>query len=200
MRQGRMLEGVSSVGDMSLLHRSLGLLCSTKCPGNVILKSYAAARIIRGTHCAVVSGFHSAIEKDCLDILLTGKGSIIICPARRLATTRLPRAWQEAIGAGRMLLLSPFDEKQKRATAKLAVERNRFVTSIANEILIAYAHPGSRTEALCREVLASGKRVYTFNDPANQHLIDMGAVPIEPGHFSTMASSSLDRNSLPRLP
>lgn len=56
-------------------------------------------------------------------------------------------------------MLSPFDEKQKRATVGLAAARNQFVVSIADEVLIAYAHPGSKTEALCREVLASGKRV-----------------------------------------
>jgi hypothetical protein len=112
----------------------------------------------------VLSGFHSPIERDCLDTVLRGSNPIIICPARRLCHSRLPREWQKAIEAGRMLLLSPF-----------------------NEILIAYAHPGSKTEALCHEVLTTGKRVYTFNDPANRHLIEMGAVPIEPDHFSRSA-------------
>jgi predicted Rossmann fold nucleotide-binding protein DprA/Smf involved in DNA uptake len=132
----------------------------------------------------VLSGFHSPIEKDCLDTLLRDSNPIIICPARRLCHSRLSREWQKAIEAGRMLLLSPFSEKQKRATTELATERNRFVASIADEVLIAYAHPGSKTEALCREVLAGGKRVYTFNDAANHHLVEMGAVPIEPDHFS----------------
>jgi hypothetical protein len=35
-----------------------------------------------------------------------------------------------------MLLPSLFDEKQKHATAELAKERNRFVASIAGEVLI----------------------------------------------------------------
>jgi predicted Rossmann fold nucleotide-binding protein DprA/Smf involved in DNA uptake len=153
----------------------------------VILKAYDFARLVRGSGRVIISGFHSPIEKDCFETLLRGSDPIIICPARRLGTSRLPREWQKAIKAGRMLLLSPFSEKQKRATVELAAERNRFVVSIADEILIVYAHPGSKTEALCREVLASGKRVYTFNDPANQHLIAKGALPIEPDHFSRAA-------------
>jgi len=40
--------------------------------------------------------------------------------------------------AGRLLLLSPFDEKHKRVTAELAAERNRFVASISDEVLIPY--------------------------------------------------------------
>jgi predicted Rossmann fold nucleotide-binding protein DprA/Smf involved in DNA uptake len=150
--------------------------------------TYDFARMIRGTGVALVSGFHSPIEKDCLETLLRGSDPIVICPARRLSASRVPTEWQKSINSGQMLLLSPFDEKQNRATARLAAERNRFVTRVADEVLIAYAHPGSKTEALCREVLASGKRVYTFNDPSNQHLIAMGAVPIEPDHFSGAAT------------
>ena len=184
MQLEQMPETLHGMGNMALLSPSIALFCSAKCVGTIIVKAYAFARGIPCTEYRIASGFHSQIEKDCLDILLTGAGSVIVCPARRLSQSRLPREWQDAIGAGRMLLLSPFDQKQKRATAELAVQRNRFVASIADEILIAYAHPGNKTEALCREVLASGKRVYTFNDPANHHLIEMGAVPIEPDHFA----------------
>jgi predicted Rossmann fold nucleotide-binding protein DprA/Smf involved in DNA uptake len=145
---------------------------------------------MHGTRRTVASGFHSLIERDCLDILLRGSVPIIVCPARRLTASRLPREWRKAIEAGRMLLLSPFDEKQKRATAELAAERNRFVASIADDVLIAYAHPGGKTQALCSELLGSGKRVYTFNDPANEHLISMGAVPIEPDHFCPKKASN----------
>jgi hypothetical protein len=51
---------------------------------------------------------------------------------------------------------APFKESQKRATAGLATERNRFVSEISDEVLIAYAHLGSKTEVLCREILATG--------------------------------------------
>lgn len=165
-------------------YHKIGLFCSVRCPGDLIIKTYDFTRFVRGRGISIIGGFHSPIEKDCLEILLRGSDPIIVCPARRLSQSHLPREWQDAIGAGRMLLLSPFTQKQKRATAELALERNRFVASIADETLIAYAYPGSKTEALCREVLAGGKRVYTFNDAANHHLVEMGAVPIEPDHFS----------------
>ncbi len=177
---------VSAIGSTRvLLAGKLAFICSQRCPGDVILKTYDFARLVRGSGRTIVSGFHSPIEKDCLPILLRGSGPIIIVQAHRLSTTRLPLEWQKAIDDGRLLLLSPFDEKDKRVTADLAARRNRFVADIADEVLIPYAHPGSKTEALCREVLATGKRVYTFESAANAHLVQMGAVAVEPSYFST---------------
>jgi predicted Rossmann fold nucleotide-binding protein DprA/Smf involved in DNA uptake len=153
-----------ALGDQSLVgRRKLALICSQKCPGNVILKTYDFARLVRdysGT--AIVSGFHSPIEKDCLPILLRGPSFVIIVQAHRLGTSRLPRDWQRAIDTGRLLLPSPFTEKHKRVTAALAAERNRFVAAISDEVLIPYAAPSSKTEALALDLLKSGKRVYTF--------------------------------------
>jgi predicted Rossmann fold nucleotide-binding protein DprA/Smf involved in DNA uptake len=163
--------------------RKLAFFCSRKCPGDVILKSYDFARLVRGSGLTIVSGFHSPIEKDCLPILLRGPKPVIIAQGRRLSTTRLPADWQKAIEAGRLLLISPFTDKQKRVTTQLAEERNRFVAALANEVLIAYAHRGGKTEKLAAELLKSGKRVYTFNSSANRELVDWGAIPIEPDYF-----------------
>src|SRR6516164_10193990 len=110
----------------------VAMICSQKCPGDVILKTYDFARLVRDSRIAIVSGFHSPIEKDCLPILLRGPGPLIIVQAHRLSTSRLPRPWQKAIDAGRLLLLSPFNEKDKRVTAQLAAERNRFVAAISD--------------------------------------------------------------------
>jgi predicted Rossmann fold nucleotide-binding protein DprA/Smf involved in DNA uptake len=190
MLLGRTDAGMITLGNAALLSRCLAFFCSTKCPGRAILKAYEFTGLVQHSGRVIVSGFHSPVEKDCLEILLRGAGLVVLCPARRLNASRLPNEWQDAIKSGRMLMLSPFDEKQKRATAGLAAARNQFVASIADEVLIAYAHPGSKTEALCRKVLASGKRVYTFNDLANQHLVAMGAIPIEPDHFSGASNAA----------
>jgi predicted Rossmann fold nucleotide-binding protein DprA/Smf involved in DNA uptake len=167
------------IGFQGLLDRKkLALVCSQKCPGNVILKTYDFARLVRRSGIAIISGFHSPIEKDCLPILLRGKDPIIIVQGHRLSTTRLPRDWQKAINAGRLLLLSPFGDKEKRVTAELAAERNRFVAAISDEVLIPYAAPGSKTEALALDLLKSGKRVYTFDSNSNARLSAHGAVQV----------------------
>jgi len=178
-RQPQRVETVAgeadAVGEGSLLtRRKLALICSRTCPGHVILKTYDFARLVRDSGIAIVSGFHSPIEKDCLPILLRGPGPLIIVQAHRLSTSRLPRPWQKAIDAGRLLLLSPFNEKDKRVTAQLAAERNRFVAAISDEVLIPYAAPGSKTEALALDLLKSGKRVYIFSERPGP-LLEAGA-------------------------
>lgn len=172
------------LGDEHLLDRKkLALICSQKCPGDVILKTYDFARAVRDSGIAIVSGFHSPIEKDCLPILLRGPGPVVIVQAHRLSTSRLPGDWQKAINAGRFLLLSPFSDRDKRVTAELAAERNRFAAAISDEMLIPYAAPGSKTEALALEVLKSGKRAYTFSDRPGP-LLTAGAQLVPRDFFS----------------
>jgi len=108
-------------------------------------KTYAFARVVRNSGIAIASGFHSPIEKDCLPILLRGPAPVIIVQGHRLSVSRLSREWQKAIDAGRLLLLSPFGEKDKRVTGELAAARNRFVAAISDEVLIPYAAPGTKT-------------------------------------------------------
>jgi predicted Rossmann fold nucleotide-binding protein DprA/Smf involved in DNA uptake len=93
--------------------------------------------------------------------------------------------WQEAVNAGRLLLLSPFGEKDKRVTSELATTRNRFVASMSEEVLIVYAASGSKTEGLALELLAAGKCVYTFDSDASTSLSSHGAVVMSPESLSS---------------
>ncbi len=53
-----------AIGDARLLgRRKIGVVCSQRCPGDAILQTYDFARFVRGSGLAVVSGFHSPIEK-----------------------------------------------------------------------------------------------------------------------------------------
>ena len=72
-----------------------------------------------------------------------------------------------------MLLISPFLERQRRPTARLAQVRNRLAAALATWVFVAYAAPGGKTEAFCREILAWGKPLYTFGE--NENLLSMGA-------------------------
>jgi predicted Rossmann fold nucleotide-binding protein DprA/Smf involved in DNA uptake len=84
-------------------------------------------------------------------------------------------------------LLSPFAEKDKRVTTELASERNRFVAAISHEVLISYAAPGSKTEALALSLLAAGKRLCTFDDRPGS-LLDAGANVVLLDYFSSRAT------------
>jgi predicted Rossmann fold nucleotide-binding protein DprA/Smf involved in DNA uptake len=180
-----------ALGNIDLLGRNkLALICSRKCPGDVILRTYDFGGLVRKSELAIVSGFHSPVEKDCLRILLRGTNPIIMVQARRITAFRPSISLREALDVGRLLILSPFEDKKKRVTEELATVRNAFVASIAEEVLIPYASPNSKTEELAFALLASGKRVVTFDDHPGA-LLTAGAQVVSPeysGSFSTVGT------------
>ncbi len=149
------------------------------------MNTYDLDRVLRDAGITVISGFHSPMEQECLRLLLRGAQPVVVCLARSLQRLRIPAEWQHPIVDGRLLLLSPFDEKQRRATADLAHRRNRFVAAIADEVLIAYAEQGGRTEALAREVSQWNKPTYTLKDERNGLLMQYGARPVDAGSWRT---------------
>ena len=82
-----------------------------------------------------------------------------------------------------MLILSPFGAQHRRVTAALAEHRNRFVATLADDIFIAQAPAGSKTEQLCAALLAQGRRVNTLKLAENTHLMQRGALGNAPGEF-----------------
>jgi len=144
-------------GDPALLRGDkLGLFCSIRCPGDLILRAYDYARKLRDDGVTVISGFHSPVEKECLRILLRGKQPLIICPARSLANLRVPREWQQDIENGRLLLVSPFVGSQKRATAGRAQARNQFVAAVADRVCFIHTAPGGALASLANALRGAG--------------------------------------------
>ena len=168
---------IAALGDVGLLRqRKVALFCSVRCPGNLILKTYDLACSLRDAGVAVIGGFHSPMEKECLTLLLRGRQPIIICPARSIeGMRRPPNAWRGPIDEGRLLLLSPYPANQNRATADRARARNLFVAALADEVFIPHASPGGKTEQFCRQVVTWGKPLRTFDASENAGLLAMGA-------------------------
>jgi predicted Rossmann fold nucleotide-binding protein DprA/Smf involved in DNA uptake len=157
----------------------IGFFCSVRCPGDVILKTYDLARMLRETDAAIVGGFQSPMEKECLDMLLRGSTSVVVCPARGIGNMRIPKSWQDPLAQGRLLILSFFADRIRRPTAALAAQRNAYIAALADRILVAHAEKGGKTEALCKEALAAGKPVFAIGSPDNAHLVDLGIVPVQ---------------------
>jgi hypothetical protein len=68
-----------ALGDTAVLrNRSLGLVCSIQCPGSIIIKTFDAIRELRDAAVTVMGGFHSPMERQCLDILLRGSQPVIL--------------------------------------------------------------------------------------------------------------------------
>jgi hypothetical protein len=124
----------------------------------------------------VIGGFHTPMEKECLEVLLRGRQPVVICPARSIESLRMPMSWRKPCTEGRLLILSPFAAHQRRPTAALAEHRNRFVATLATNIFVAYAGIGSRTVQLCAELVSQHRWVYTLDLPENVHLRQRGVM------------------------
>jgi len=64
--------------------------------------------------------------------------------------------WRGGIGAGRILLLSPFEFSQRRVTATLSEQRNKLVAALADEVYFAYITPGGKTAQLAEQISGWG--------------------------------------------
>jgi predicted Rossmann fold nucleotide-binding protein DprA/Smf involved in DNA uptake len=168
-----------ALGDLDILKKPLlGFFCSVKCPGELILLSYDLARSLRDTETSVIGGFHSPIEKDCLELLLKGTQPIILCPARSIENMLVKEIFRQPLDDGWLLLLSPFEKKIKRQTGQTSQLRNQFVAMLANAVFVTHAEAGGKLEQLCHEIIAIKKTLYTFESDYNRSLIEMGAISV----------------------
>ncbi len=181
---------VWALGEINILEKPLlGFFCSVKCPGELILRTYDLARALRDAGVPVISGFHSPIEKDCLDLLLRGSQPVVICPARSIEIMRLGKNIKGHIDKGKVLVLSPFKGKIKRPTAQISERRNRFVGALASAVFVSYAEPHGKTAEFCDQVLRSPKPLYTFENRYSKAMIERGAIPASPEKFGEWAVS-----------
>ncbi len=181
------VRNLKTIGNAALLQtHSTGLLCSRRCPGTIIVQTLDLALALRDCAATIIGGFQSSMEKECLETLLCAKHPVIVCPARSIEGMRMPAAWKQAIADGTLLVTSPFEAKHHRITKELAEQRNRFVVSLADEIIVAHASPGGKLERLCQEMPATGKPCWTLDDPANSHLISFGFKALQPADAATL--------------
>ncbi len=104
----------------------------------------------RAENRAVISGFHTPVEKECLRIFLRGPQTLVICPARGLDPFQLPAEWQSKCDRRELLIISSFDSSIRRPTKETAEIRNRLVIDLATHATIIHATPGGSLEALCQ--------------------------------------------------
>lgn len=170
-----------TVGDPAILDRpKVALFCSVKCPGKLILDTYDLAKRLRDEGVTVISGFHSPMEQECLRILLRSSSPVIWALARGLyrQIPSKPVDCRNAVAEGRLIMVTPFPDTVRHITAETATTRNQLVVGMADAVVVAHAAPGSKMEALCRDILAAEKSLYTFDHPANAALLEAGAKSI----------------------
>ena len=142
-------DSIFTLGDVDIAeHHKTAFLCSRNYPARAVLPVYDWAKATRENGECVMSGFHSRLERDVLDILLKGNQPIILAAARGLPK-RYPAAVKKAIDDGRLLVTSPFRASVSYITADTSRRRNAFMLSVANRIVIGHLNQtGALAEAL----------------------------------------------------
>ena len=123
------------LGNKDLLKmRKVGFLASRKISTLSILPTLDwAMRVCKQKDIAIVSGFHSKMERDVLKILLQGECGIIVVLARGMFR-KLPKQYEKAISQNRLLIISYEKESVIRVSEATAHKRNNYVREIADEM------------------------------------------------------------------
>lgn len=100
------------------------------------------AEVSKREDVAIVSGFHSKMEREVLDFLLRGKCGIV-CVLARSIYKKIPDKFREAYNSGRILFIAPFKTSATRTSRHLCQQRNEYVASISDELVFSSLTPDS---------------------------------------------------------
>lgn len=125
---------ITFLGNKDLLDLpKTAFLSSRRIAPEQVLKCYDWATAQRDAGTCVISGFHSALEKDVLKFLLKGHQPIIVVLARKLYR-RVPNELQTAFRDGRLLIVST--SSAARASESTTCRRNRYIIDHADHVVL----------------------------------------------------------------
>lgn len=135
---------METLGNTSLLDRKkIGYFASSKIATLSVLPTLDwATEVAQHEDVAIVSGFHSKMEREVLDFLLRGKCGIV-CVLARSIYKKIPEKFREAYNSGRVLFIAPFKTSATRTSRHLCQQRNENVASISDELVFSSLTPDS---------------------------------------------------------
>lgn len=101
-----------------------------------------ASEIAKQDDVAIVSGFHSKLEREVLDILLKGRCGIICVLARPIYKV-IPKKFRNAYNQSRILFISHNTAKSTMTSRHLCQKRNEYIASISDELVFSSLTPES---------------------------------------------------------
>lgn len=140
------------LGEVALMKRQLvGLLAAGKiAPLSVLPTLDWAAEVAQQDDLAVVSGFHSPMEREVLNFLLRGRCGIVCVLARRLYK-QVPAVYAQAYAAGRVLFVSNCAPTAIMASRHACRQRNAYVASLVGELVLSGVRESSSLAALAQQ-------------------------------------------------
>ena len=126
------------LGRKELLDRlKIGYFASSKIASLSVLPTLDwAAEIAKREDVAIISGFHSKLEREVLNYLLKGKCGII-CVLARGIYKQIPAKYKEAFHNNRILFISLESDKTLNYGREQAARRNEFIASTADELVFS---------------------------------------------------------------
>ena len=123
------------LGNKALLNmQKVGFLASRKISTLSVLPTLDwAMQVSKQSDIAIVSGFHSLMERNVLKLILQGQCAIIIVLARGMYR-KLPKQYEDAMNQNRLLIISYEKETITRVSEESAHKRNHHVEQLANEM------------------------------------------------------------------
>ena len=135
---------MDTLGNISLLDRKkIGFFASSKIASLSVLPTLDwATEVAKRDDVAIVSGFHSKMEREVLDILLRGRCGIICVLARPIYKV-IPSKYRNAYAQDRILFISYNTAKSTITSRHLCQKRNEYIAAISDELIFSSLTPDS---------------------------------------------------------
>lgn len=135
---------MKTLGNISLLERrKIGFFASGTIASLSVLPTLDwATEIAKRDDIAIVSGFHSKMEREVLDILLRGKCGIICVLARPIYKV-IQDKYRNAYAQNRVLFISHNTANSTMTSRHLCKKRNAYIASISDELVFSSLTPDS---------------------------------------------------------
>ena len=140
---------METLGNSSLLDgKKIGYFASSKIATLSVLPTLDwATEIAKRETIAVVSGFHSKMEREVLNVLLKGRCGIICVLARPIYRV-VPAIFRDAFEQDRVLFISQNTGKSTMISRHLCHQRNEYIASISDELVFSSLTPQSSLYSL----------------------------------------------------
>ena len=135
---------METLGNISLLDRKkIGYFASGRIVSLSVLPTLDwATELTKRDDVTIVSGFHSKLEREVLDILLRSRCGIICVLARPIYKV-IPDKYHNAFAQNRVLFISYNTAKSTMTSRHLCQKRNEYIASISDELVFSSLSPNS---------------------------------------------------------
>ena len=151
------------LGEPAILERKLlGIISARQIDSDLALKSSQLLKQLASLkEVSFVSGWHSPLEEEALNILLAQGAAIVYCVPKSLYRFVPSAGVKDRVSQGKALLLTHCSPGAKRISRDTSLRRNELVVVLAAALLVLSAPQGSASLKVAKSALRYGKPVMT---------------------------------------